>query len=168
MIQDIPDTQWMLRPSLEPALEAMIEHDLVFDALVKPPHLPALLEFARRHPALTIVLDHGGKPPIASGDLVAWQRDVARLARDTALVCKLSGLVTEAGSAQPQALAASVNHLLDHFGAGRLLWGSDWPVCELVCSYQNWLEACDQLLQPLGAAERQLIQMDNARAIYGI
>ncbi len=89
MIQDIPDTEWMLRESLEPAFESMIDHGLVFDALVKPPHLPALLELAARYPDLSMVLDHGAKPPIASGDVSAWKRDVALLARNTPMVCKL-------------------------------------------------------------------------------
>jgi L-fuconolactonase len=168
MIQDIPDTEWMLRESLVPAFEAMIDHGLVFDALVKPPHLPALLELAGRYPELSIVLDHGAKPPIASGDVSAWKRDVAALARETPMVCKLSGLVTEAGSKSPGALRDSVNHLLEHFGASRLLWGSDWPVCELVCSYDDWVATSGELLQPLGAAERGRIYTENARTTYGI
>lgn len=168
MIQDIPDTQWMLRPALTPAYEAMIAFGLVFDALVKPPHLPALRELAARHPGLRMVLDHGAKPPIASGDVTAWKREVAALARESPLVCKLSGLVTEAGSAEPALLADCVNHLLECFGPSRLLWGSDWPVCELVCSYADWCATSDRLLAGLGAAERELIQAQNARATYGI
>jgi L-fuconolactonase len=168
MIQDIPDTEWMLREELEPALEAMIDHGLVFDALVKPPHLPALLELAERHSELSIVLDHGGKPPIAGGDLSAWKRDIATLARNTPVVCKLSGLVTEANSANPARLEDSVNHLLECFGPARLLWGSDWPVCELVCSYAEWHSVTDRLLMRLGAAEREQILSETARNIYGI
>jgi L-fuconolactonase len=168
MIQDLPDTGWMLRDELEPAFEAMIDHGLVFDALVKPLHLPALLELAGRFPELDMVLDHGGKPPIASGDVSAWKRDVALLASDTPMACKLSGLVTEAGSASPAMLADCVHHLLDCFGPSRLLWGSDWPVCELVCSYAEWRTCTDQLLAGLGAAEREQIHSETARKTYGI
>ena len=132
MIQDIPDTEWMLREQLEPAFEAMIDHGLVFDALVKPPHIPALLELAGRYPELAMVLDHGAKPPIPAGDVSAWKRGVNQLARETHMVCKLSGLVTEACSSDPVVLAECVNHLLESFGPARLMWGSDWPVCELV------------------------------------
>lgn len=168
MIQDIPDTEWMLRESLEPAFEAMIDHDLVFDALVKPPHLPALRELAGRYPDLRMVLDHGGKPAIADGDVAGWKDDVAALARDTTMVCKLSGLVTEAGSADPARLADCVQHLLQCFGPARLLWGSDWPVCELVCSYSQWCATTDTLLAGLGASDRALIQSETARKTYGI
>lgn len=168
MIQDIPDTEWMLREQLEPAFEAMIDHGLVFDALVKPQHLSALLELAGRYPELVMVLDHGAKPPIASGDVSAWKRDVTALARDTSMVCKLSGLVTEAGSSDPAQLAECVHHLLECFGPARLLWGSDWPVCELVCSYAEWRSATDQLLAGLSATAREQILAETARQTYGI
>jgi L-fuconolactonase len=168
MIQDIPDTEWMLREQLEPAFEAMIDHGLVFDALVKPPHIPALLELAGRYPELAMVLDHGAKPPISGGDVAAWKHGVATLARETHMVCKLSGLVTEAGSADPAVLADCVNHLLESFGPARLMWGSDWPVCELVCSYADWRCASDQLLARLDDADRALINAETARATYGI
>ena len=168
MIQDIPDTQWMLRRDLAPAFEAMITHGLVFDALVKPPHIPALLELASRFPGLHMVLDHGAKPAIATGDVREWKREVAALASDTPMVCKLSGLVTEAGSARPELLRECVDHLLECFGPGRLLWGSDWPVCELVCSYADWRTSSDQLLSSLAGAQRELIYSGNAKATYGI
>jgi L-fuconolactonase len=168
MIQDIPDTEWMLRETLAPAFESMVDHGLVFDALVKPPHLPALLELAGRYPDLSMVLDHGAKPPIASGDVSAWKDDVARLARETPMVCKLSGLVTEAGSADPAVLADCVTHLLECFGPSRLLWGSDWPVCELVCSYADWRAASVKLLACLDASGRKQIFSETARKIYGI
>jgi L-fuconolactonase len=168
MIQDIPDTEWMLRVALKPAFEAMIDHGLVFDALVKPPHLPALLELAGRYPELTMVLDHGAKPPIASGDVSAWKREIAELARSTTMVCKLSGLVTEAGMASPAALQECVSHLLEHFGPARLLWGSDWPVSELVCSYEDWCKTSEHLLRQLGESECALIFSETARTTYGI
>jgi L-fuconolactonase len=168
MIQDIADPQWMLRDTLAPAFEAMIDHGLVFDALVKPVHLEALLELADRYPDLSMVLDHGDKPAIASGDVSAWKRGVAALARETSMNCKLSGLVTEAGSAKPAAVQECVTHLLESFGPARLLWGSDWPVCELVCSYEDWHRASDELLAQLSDAERELIQAETARNTYGI
>src|ERR1051325_3778668 len=106
----------MLDARLAPAFEAMIDHDLVFDALVLPRHLPALRELIGRFPDLVVVLDHGAKPPLKSGDLGAWKREIAALARESPIVCKLSGLVTEAGSAEPGALRDPADHLLDCFG----------------------------------------------------
>jgi L-fuconolactonase len=173
MIQDIPDDDWMLLPELAPAFEAMIDHGLVFDALVKPRHLPALRSLVDRYPELTIVLDHGAKPPISSGNSAAagladWKRDITALAHETPIVCKLSGLVTEAGSADAAALAECAGHLLDSFGPRRLMWGSDWPVCELVCSYAQWCATSERLLAQLETADREQIYDSTARATYGI
>jgi len=168
MIQDIPDPDWMLDTGLAPAFEAMLDHGLVFDALVLPKHLPALLELTARYPDLSMVLDHGAKPPLASGNLDEWKQGVAALARQTPMVCKLSGLVTEAGSAVPRMLAPAVDHLLECFGPKRMMWGSDWPVCELVCSYDEWRGATDSLLTRLSITEREHIFNGTARATYGI
>ena len=168
MIQDIPDTRWMLNPQLAPAIEAMIDHDLVFDALVLPRHLEVLLEFAARYPELRIVVDHGAKPPLRSGSLEEWKAGIGAIARSTRSVCKLSGLVTEAGSAEPSRLASCTEHLLEVFGPARLLWGSDWPVCELVCSYEEWCRASETLLANLTDNERRQIHSGTARETYGI
>jgi L-fuconolactonase len=84
------------------------------------------------------------------------------------MVCKLSGLVTEAGSADPKALAPAVDHLLECFGPKRMMWGSDWPVCELVCTYDAWRATTDSLLAKLSVSEREQIFSGTARATYGI
>ena len=77
MVQDIPDIAWMLKPELSAAIEAMIDHDLVFDALLLPKHLPVLADFAERYPELRLVVDHGAKPPLRDGDLSQWKHDIA-------------------------------------------------------------------------------------------
>ena len=74
---------------------------------------------------------------------------------------------TEAGSASPAALAACVDHLLESFGPRRLMWGSDWPVCELVCSYEEWLQSSEMLLVKLSGADRERIYSGTAREFYG-
>jgi L-fuconolactonase len=146
----------------------MLDHGLVFDALVLPKHLSALLELTARYPDLAMVLDHGAKPPLAGGDLAAWKHGVAALARETPMVCKLSGLVTEARSCAPQKLAPAVDHLLECFGPKRMMWGSDWPVCELACSYDEWRGTTDSLLVRLSVTEREHVLSGTARATYGI
>ena len=168
MIQDIDDPEWMLRTELTPAFEAMIDHGLVFDALVRTEHLPALRELAARFPDLVMVLDHGAKPPIAAGDLTAWKREITSLARETPVICKLSGLVTEAGTSDALRLAPCVEHLLESFGPQRMMWGSDWPVCELVCSYDAWRLTSNMLLAGLDTAAREQIYSGVARTTYGI
>jgi L-fuconolactonase len=168
MIQDIPDPSWMLNPELGPAFDAMIDHDLVFDALVLPRHLDPLRELAGQYPELRMVVDHGAKPPLRGGELAEWKAGIASIAESTHAVCKVSGLVTEAGSANPAILAECVDHLVSVFGPQRLMWGSDWPVCELVCSYEEWYQASEMLLVTLAAPERERIYSGTARETYGI
>lgn len=160
MLQDLSDDACILDPALEPAIEAMITHDLSFDALVLPRHLPHLLTFARRWPDLRIVIDHGGKPAIAAGALDHWRADIAALAALPNVFCKLSGLLTEASPDQPpEALASYVTHLVEAFGPSRLMWGSDWPVLNLAGDYADWLALARRL--------SGLTQPDDLAALFG-
>lgn len=148
MLQDSADDNWIADPALDPAVNAMVDHGLTFDALVLPRHLRPLLTFARRHPALPIVIDHGAKPLIAEGKFSDWRRDMAALAALPNLHCKLSGLLTEAGEQRPQAIRPYAETILELFGPQRVIWGSDWPVLRLASDYEGWLQQCRQIVPP--------------------
>ena len=139
MLHDLPDPAWILGSHLRPALAAIERNGLTFDALIRPLHLPHILELARQRPALRIVIDHGAKPDIAADVFEPWAQNMALLADETRAFCKLSGLLTEAGP-QPDhsRVRRYVDHLVACFGPKRLLWGSDWPVLELAADYQTW------------------------------
>ena len=142
MVQDIHDDDWLLGPTLAPLLTAMARNSLVFDALVLPRHLPRLLRVIDSHPDLEFVLDHCGKPRLATGEIAIWRRDIALLAEHPNIVCKLSGLVTEAvPDWQLADLRQAVDHVRGCFGPQRMLWGSDWPVVNLAGGYAKWLAA---------------------------
>lgn len=173
MLQDIADPDWILQPALGPALDAMAAHQLVFDALVKPVHLARILTLCQRHPALAVVIDHGAKPAIAQQQWEPWASELAAIARQTGAVCKLSGLLTEAGmggmsGTRPARGAAQrwAAHLLEVFGPQRVLWGSDWPVLELAATYRDWWDDCQAVLAPLDATERAAVLGGNARRVY--
>ena len=169
MLQDLPDPRWILQDAVEPALQAMVQHGLCFDALVRTEQIDAVRELALRHPGLRVVLDHAAKPAIAGRAFQPWARHIARLARDTAVCCKLSGLVTEAGPGWTVAdLQPYVEHLLAEFGPQRLLWGSDWPVLRLAGRYADWVQASDRLLQGLDDAARAAVMGANAIRFYGL
>ncbi len=161
--------EWILQPAIEPAIGAMIDRGLVFDALIRPAHLPALTRFAAAHPRLQIVIDHAAKPDIAQDEREPWGRDIAMLARLPNVACKISGLVTEAGSAWSAGdLRFYVDHLIDCFGPERLVWGSDWPVLLLASDYPGWLRCCERLFGHLPAPARAAIFGTNARRIYRV
>jgi L-fuconolactonase len=169
MVQDIDDTQWLLRPALRPAIQTMIAKDLRFDALIQPRHLNVLSDFMATYPALRVVIDHAAKPDIASGVLQPWADNIAKLAAETNAYCKISGLVTEAGPDwQPGDIEPVVSHLLKVFGPERLIWGSDWPVLNLASDYAGWHNLTNNLLGNLSEDEQALIKGGNVARFYGV
>jgi L-fuconolactonase len=167
MLQTLSDDTWVLQPALAPAIEAMIDHGLSFDALVLPRHLPHLLVFAQRWPDLSIVIDHGAKPAIAAGTLEPWRTDIAALAANSNVFCKLSGLLTEAAPGQsPTALAPYVAHLVQAFGPARLMWGSDWPVLDLAGDYAAWRMLAQDLSGLSNPADLAALFGETARRFY--
>jgi L-fuconolactonase len=167
MVQDIPDDDWLLRPALAPLLAAMARNSLVFDALVLPRHLQRLLRLVDDHPNMQFVLDHCAKPRLATGEIADWHGDIALLAERPNIVCKLSGLATEAAPGwQITDLRKAVDHVVACFGTHRLLWGSDWPVVNLAGGYEKWVAAAETLLAGLSADEKAAIFGGNAARIY--
>lgn len=169
MLQDLPDDEWMLRPALAPAIDAMQRGGLRFDALVKPRHLPALAEFLDRHGELPVVIDHGAKPDIAGGEIDLWAAYIRHIARDSHALCKLSGLASEAGPGwNSEIVQPYVDVLLDAFGPARLMWGSDWPVLNEVGDYAAWLDLAETLTEQLTSSERDAIFGGTAASFYGL
>ncbi|MGL4494641.1 MAG: amidohydrolase family protein [Beijerinckiaceae bacterium] len=168
MVQDIPQQDWLARPDLIPAFESLCAHDLVFDALVLPQHLPFLLTVAERHPELTIVIDHAAKPHIRKPLYEPWRTHMRALAHHPNVLCKLSGLVTEAAADWTVGdLRPVTADVLAFFGPQRLIWGSDWPVATLAADYGRWVETTAALLADLNPPDRAGILGGNAKRIYG-
>jgi L-fucono-1,5-lactonase len=167
-VENEPDDDWLLRPGVVAGLSTVAAAGLAFDLLVRPPQLPAATELALRLPELRLVLDHAAKPPIASGEWEPWASGVAALASRENVVCKLSGLVTEADWTGWEVghLRRYTDHVLEVFGPDRVLFGSDWPVCELAASYELVLDAAIALTGSLSDAERLAFFEHNARRVY--
>ncbi|MEQ8968630.1 MAG: amidohydrolase family protein [Azospirillaceae bacterium] len=170
VVDDNVSIAWLADPACGPGLEAMARHGAVLDILVQnPDELPFALDVARRHPDLTIVLDHCGKPDIAGGRFDEWARDIEGLARVGHVRCKLSGLLNRAApGAGAKAVRPYADHVLASFGAGRVLWASDWPPLTLAGSYARWWEITDALLSGASADERAAILGGTARTTYGL
>lgn len=169
-VQGEPDPEWLLRPDVRRGLAAVAAAGLVYDLVVLPRQLPACARAAAALPELTFVLDHLGKPPIASGALDPWSADLGALAALPNTVAKLSGLVTEADPAawkaddlRPYTLTA-----LDAFGPHRLMFGSDWPVCTLAATYAEVTDSAWELLGGLGEQEREEVFAGTATRVYGL
>lgn len=169
MLQEIPDVDWIRQPALDPALAAMVDHGLRFDALVRPTHLPSLRHMMRRHPDLPVVIDHGAKPRIADGERRDWETSLRSIARETTAYCKVSGLVTEAAAGVTlETLLPYLDVLMESFGANRLMWGSDWPVLNLAADYDSWWKMTQQYLAPFDSTTGAAICGGTAAEFYGI
>lgn len=169
MLQSLPDPDWIARPALAPALDALEALELSLDALVYTRQLPAVLAVARQRPALRIVIDHGAKPPISSGDLETWASAMAAAAEVPQVHCKLSGLWTEAAPGAPgDVLAPYIDRLIQLFGPERLMWGSDWPVVNLAGDYAAWHDHVCRRLALVDTTVSRQVMGEVARRFYRI
>ena len=172
MIQDIPDDNWMLRDDIRWAFEAVTALDLRFEALGLPRHIENFITLFGRHPGMKVVIDHCMKPDIAnhsSGGFDSWADGMARLAGETSAFCKLSGVITEAAFGWTvDDLRPYVDHVISVFGANRVMWGSDWPVCRLAGEYADWHSAAQALTAGLGDTEKANIYGQTANRFYDL
>lgn len=132
--------------------------DLTFDALGFPPHLDNLLTIFNRYPDMRVVIDHCMKPQIrdhSDGAFRGWADGMARIAAETEACCKFSALVTEADPGwNVEDLRPYSDHVLSVFGPDRVMWGSDWPVCQLAATYDQWRTAAESLTEVFSASQK--------------
>lgn len=167
MVQDIADPDWLAKPALDAAFDALQRYDLAFDALVTPAQLPALGWRLAKESSLRAVLDHAGKPSLTCGGFRTWAMQIDQLADHTQLHCKFSGLLTQLAADMPDhAIDDYVEHLFACFGAERLLWGSDWPVVTLRGDYRHWLALAQGYMRALAPTAEAAVFGDNARSFY--
>lgn len=168
--QDEPDDDFIIRPDILRGLKVLQKHRVPFDLLFYVKHLHHAQRLARELPELKMVIDHLAKPQIKLGRLDDWETHFRAAAKAPNIYCKLSGLVTEADWRRwtPADLRPYVQIALDAFGPDRLMFGSDWPVCELAASYPRVLSALEEALGPLSADERSHIFWRTAREFYGL
>jgi L-fuconolactonase len=168
LVQDESDPDWLRRSDVRRGLRAVGAAGLAYDLLVRPAQLPAALAVTGDLGDVRFVLDHGAKPAIAAGGREPWASLISALAARPNVCCKVSGLVTEAGPGwRPAQIAPYIDHLLDRFGPGRLIFGSDWPVCTLAASYAEVTAvARDALGARLGPAELDAVFAGNAMTSY--
>ena len=169
-VQSEPDPDWLTRPDVLRGLAAVARAGLVYDLVITSGQLGQAARAAVAVPDLQFVLDHLGKPPIASGRTEPWAQDLRGLAALPNTSAKLSGLVTEADWHRWQVadLRPYAEVALDAFGPARLMFGSDWPVCTLAASYPDVLAAARDLTADLGPAEREAVFSGTATSVYGL
>jgi predicted TIM-barrel fold metal-dependent hydrolase len=168
LIQGETDPGFCLSPAFVEGVRECGELGLSFDLCVRHPQLASVVELVQRCPATSFILDHAGKPDLRSNILESWKGHIGELAAFPNVSCKVSGLVTEAGTAalDPERFVPTIGHLLETFGSSRLLFGSDWPVVKLASPYTIWLQMAQSLLAHLPAPSRAAIFSGNAGRVY--
>jgi L-fuconolactonase len=159
-VHDESDDHWLLRPDVVAGLKELARRGLPYDLLLRPPHLPLIPKIAECVPELRMVIDHIAKPLIAARVMEPWERDMEQAANLPQVYCKLSGMITEADwpAGKADQLRPYVSHVMRIFGADRLMFGSDWPVCMLAGIWKEALAAFTQSIgvQPIEIREKLL------------
>lgn len=168
--QDEPDDGFLARPGFVRGVGLLARFGLVYDLLVYERQLPAAIELVRQLPSQPFVLDHVAKPRIRAGELSPWRERIRELARHDNVVCKVSGMVTEADHAgwKPADLAPYLDVVLEAFGPRRLMFGSDWPVCLLAASYERVLATAEEFTRGWAKDDVDAFFGGTCAAFYGV
>jgi L-fuconolactonase len=168
LIQSETDPDFPVRPDLLAGLRLLPKYGLSFDICIRHDQLARTIDMVRACPETAFVLDHLGKPDVKAGRIEPWRAQIAELADQPNVVCKVSGLVTEADRAHwtPAELEPYVAAVLAAFGEDRVLFGGDWPVVTMAASYQRWVGVLDDLTANLSPSARKKLWADNARRVY--
>jgi L-fuconolactonase len=168
VLHDEPDDFYMLRDDFNRGVTLLKQFELGYDILIFERHLPQTLEFVDRHPNQVFIVDHIAKPKIKDHLLTPWREQMRELARRDNVYCKLSGMVTEAewGSWMVQDLQPFVDVAIDCFGPRRLMFGSDWPVLLVACTYERWIEVVEHTTSFFSLSERDRLFGDTAKEAY--
>jgi L-fuconolactonase len=168
LIQNQPDPGFALQPGFAEAVKLLPKYRLSFDICIFHHQLANTLEFVRRCPEVSFVLDHIAKPGIKAGLKDPWRDHIREMAGLPNVVCKLSGVTTEADHAHwtRDQLRPYIDHVISCFGFERILYGGDWPVSELAGTYTSWLEVLDWATQGCTAQEKRKLFRDTAIRVY--
>lgn len=172
LIHNIPDPEWLLRPSVDESLGLLAAAGLTFDLVsVLPAHLRLVPQLVERHPDLRIVIDHLSKPPIGLDDREPWWTLIARAAEAGTVFAKVSGLYSatpDSGAWTPDAIRPYFHRALNVFGPARLMYGGDWPISVLSGGYDRVWDGLNLLFAELDGPDRERVLGDTAIEFYGI
>jgi L-fuconolactonase len=170
VLQGEPDRALMLRPAFQRGIGELASRGFTYDLLILPDQLGYAAELAAAFPNQPFVVDHIAKPPIRAQEIDAWMRDIRALAAHENVYCKVSGMVTEADWQhwEPEDFRPYLDVVFAAFGPQRVLYGSDWPVCNVAGGYARAIGILEEYMRPFSAAEQALFWGDNAVRFYGL
>jgi len=169
IVQAEADDRFMLRPAFLRGIKSLEEFGFTYDILIYARQLPAALELVSRLPNQLFVIDHTAKPPIRKKLRIPWANDLCAIAENPNVYCKVSGLVTEAEWHQwtPDDFKPYLDTVFTAFGANRLMFGSDWPVCLLGARYRQVVELVREYMSDFPQMDVEKVFGLNAAQFYG-
>lgn len=164
-----PDPQFYATPELINGVKLLTKFDLSFELCANSTQLPAAIELVKGTPDVRHALNHCGGPDIKGEQFESWASHIRELAAFENVHCKVSGIVTTASENWTrEELKPYIRHLIEAFGYKRLMFGSDWPVCTLAATYQEWVDALLWAVEDASDAERNSLFHENAAAFYSV
>jgi L-fuconolactonase len=172
ILQDEPDPDFMLHTAFRSGISRLADHGLTYDLLLFPAYLRGASTLVAEHSHVSFVLDHLGKPPVLAGRDVprGWRDDLRRLADHGNVMCKISGMVTEAvwSDWSPEDFNPYLDAVMSSFGPDRVMFGTDWPVCLLASDYAGVLGIVEQYAKEMTPEHREALLGGNAARFYGL
>lgn len=168
LIQNQPDPDFCIRPDFIAGLKLLPQYDLAFDICILHHQMPNTIHMVRQCPEVRFVLDHIGKPGIKAGLFDPWRQHLKELAAMPNVVCKISGVTTEADHKNwtREQLRPYIEYTIETFGFDRILYGGDWHVSELAGTYPQWVEIVDWVTEGCTPEEKRKLFRDNAISNY--
>lgn len=170
ILQGEPELEYMLRPNFMRGISALLKHNFTYDILIFPKHLPVAQQFVKHFPDQAFVLDHLAKPYIKAGMIDEWKRDIEVLAKFENVMCKVSGIITEADwkNWTYEQIEPYLEVVFEAFGIDRIMYGSDWPVCLVAGEYAQVKGIVEKYTQNFSEMEKAKIFGGNAAKFYKI
>ncbi|MGE8428803.1 MAG: amidohydrolase family protein [Sphingobacterium sp.] len=170
IVEGEADPDFLIRPAVLNGLKALADYGYTYDLLIRPRHYAATLDCVQQNPNLQFVLDHIAKPPIKSKAFDEWAAFIDALSAFPNVVCKVSGLATEADweGWKLDDFRQYLEHIFARFGKERIMYGSDWPVCLLAASYEESIAIVEDKLGQFTAAEKNAFWAENAIRVYNL
>jgi L-fuconolactonase len=168
--QNEPDERYLVRDDVVRGIQTLHRFGYVYEILIYPNQLPAAIELVSRLPEQSFVINHLAKPYIKNAILEPWASQMRAIAKHPNVCCKVSGMATEANwqSWTEKDLRPYLDTVSDAFGASRLMFGSDWPVCLLASNYSQVKQVIDNYVKAFTDLERAQIFGKTAASFYGL
>jgi L-fuconolactonase len=168
IIQGERDSKFMIRPEFIRGISTIHRLGYTYDVLIYHHQLPMAIEFVRSCPEIPLVVDHLAKPPIKDGNWQTWAKGMRMLADFPNVHCKVSGMVTEADwfKWKSEDFKVYLDVVTEAFGPGRLMYGSDWPVCLIAATYEQQLLLLENYFSQFTPSERAAVFGLNAKKFY--